>query len=359
MTNIYDYLAKDMSILFNFIIFSLFSVVIFLILISKKVEYFSVRINKSNNNIQNIHTSKTSRLGGLGLVINIFIIAIYQHYFNNSNLLIQILICSLPLILVALAEDLIQNINPILRLTSLFISPLIYILIFKNSLPNIEIPLLENFINIPFVSILFFTLCLVAFVNGTNFIDGTNGLASFTILTSLFCLLFLSLIVKDNQISELIIYFMSTLIGFMIFNYPFGKIFLGDLGSYLLAFFTGIITILLMSRNPELLNWSAVCILSYPIIEVIFSFTRKIYSKTSPFYPDNKHLHLKLYFTLNARIKNPLIANSFVAPFLSLIWLMPLVLLPWIYTNKLLILFAVSMQIIIYLLFYKFIPDDL
>ena len=81
--------------------------------------------------------------------------------------------------------------------------------------------------------------------------------------------------------------------------------------------------------------------------------------KKSPFYPDNKHLHLKLYFTLNARIKNPVIANAFVAPFLSLIWLMPLVLLPWIYTNKFLIIIAVSIQIFVYLSFYKFIPEDI
>jgi UDP-GlcNAc:undecaprenyl-phosphate GlcNAc-1-phosphate transferase len=357
--NIYDFLAKDISVLINFFFYFFFSFLIFQTLISKKINRIMFFKKTLINNIQNIHTKKTSRLGGLGISFSIFAIALYQYYIGENKILFQILICSLPLMIIALTEDLIQNINPVLRLVGIFVSPLLCLYIFRGSLPSVEIFIIESFINSPYISPIFFTICLVGFINGTNFIDGTNGLASFTILSSLLCLLFLAITINDTEISQIIIYIIAVLFGFMFFNYPLGKIFLGDLGAYLLAFITGMITILLMGRNPELPNWSAVCILSYPVIEVIFSFSRKIYSNKNPLYPDKKHLHLKLYFTLNARIKNPVIANSFVAPFLSLIWLMPLVLLPWIYTNKFLILSAVSLQIIIYLSFYKFIPDDL
>ena len=355
--NIYDFLSEDFHIIINFFIILFFSLSIFAILISKKFSHYFT--NNNFDNIQNIHSGKISRLGGLGLVFCFILISYLLFLYKHDFLFIIIFVCAIPLIIMALIEDLIQNINPFFRLLAIFISPLIFITIFKNSLPIIDIPFLAYLINLPILNIIFYSLCLVAYINGTNFIDGTNGLASFTILTSLLCLLFLSLIINDKIIAEMLIYLIAALIGFIFFNYPFGKIFLGDLGSYILSFFVGIITIILMSRNPELPNWSAVCILSYPIIEVIFSFVRKINMKKSPFYPDNKHLHLKLYFTLNARIKNPVIANAFVAPFLSLIWLMPLVLLPWIYTNKFLIIIAVSIQIFVYLSFYKFIPEDI
>ena len=355
--NIYDFLIENSHVFINFFIILFFSLAIFALLVSKK---FSTYLTNNNvNNIQNIHIGTISRLGGIGLLFSIMLICFLTKIYSNNFIFFYILLCGIPLIGMALVEDLIQNINPIIRLITIFISPLIFVIIFKNTLPIIDIPLLSYIINLPFINIIFFSLCLVAYINGTNFIDGTNGLASFTILTSLLCLLFLSLSINDIFISEILIYLIAALVGFIFYNYPFGKIFLGDLGSYILGFFVGIITVLLMGRNPELPNWSAVCILSYPIIEVIFSFIRKLQIKKSPLYPDNKHLHLKLYFTLNARINNPIIANAFVAPFLSLIWLMPLVLLPWIYTNKFLIISAVSIQIFIYLSFYKFIPEEL
>ena len=212
--------------------------------------------------------------------------------------------------------------------------------------------------NTKIVSIIFFSICLTGYMNGVNFIDGTNGLATLAILTSLFCLLFLSLTTQDLEIAELILYLIVILISFLIFNYPFGKIFLGDTGAYFLAFITGTLTIVFMVRNPDIPNWSAVSILSYPTIEVIFSFFRKIYNKKNPFYPDRKHLHLKLFFVLKKRINNETIANSLVAPFLALIWLMPIVVLPWIYMSKFLIILAILCQILIYYLFYSFIPEE-
>jgi UDP-GlcNAc:undecaprenyl-phosphate/decaprenyl-phosphate GlcNAc-1-phosphate transferase len=42
---------------------------------------------------------------------------------------------------------------------------------------------------------------------------------------------------------------MMLITAFLCFNYPSGQIFLGDLGAYVLAFLTGIITILFFGRH--------------------------------------------------------------------------------------------------------------
>ena len=148
------------------------------------------------------------------------------------------------------------------------------------------------------------------------------------------------------------------LLSFLLFNYPFGKVFLGDLGAYFLGWTIGTLTIFFMSRNPEALNWCALIILSYPTTEVVFSFFRKVIIGQNPTAPDRSHLHLKLFFTLNKKIENKIVANSLVAPFLSLIWLTPLVLIPWIYSNKILIIFSIILQMIIYFSFYIVIPKE-
>ena len=204
--NIYDFLAKDISVLINFFFYLFFSFLVFRILISKRINRILFHKKKLINNIQNIHLNNTSRLGGLGIALSFLAIAVYQYYIDENKILLQILICSLPLMVIALTEDLIQNINPVLRLVGIFISPLLCLYIFRGSLPSVEIFIIESFINSPYISPIFFSICLVGFINGTNFIDGTNGLASFTILSSLLCLLFLGVTTNDTESSQIIVY---------------------------------------------------------------------------------------------------------------------------------------------------------
>ena len=81
----------------------------------------------------------------------------------------------------------------------------------------------------------------------------------------------------------------------MVFNYPLGKIFLGDLWAYLIGFiisiltikFFGILKILVLKCNFDLF---------YPSIEILFSFIRKLfYGKKSPLEADNMHLHSLIF----------------------------------------------------------------
>ena len=353
--NIYNFFIQQDALFIEFITLLMLSTIFFIT--SIKIISSNKKIYPTSNNIQNIHKDYTSRLGGLIILISSIFLSSYLYFIKNENsYLLNIIFFSIPFVLIILIEDFYQNISPFIRFILLTISAFLFCLYGINQLPIIEIPLLGDLINIPIISIIFYTLCITAYINGVNFIDGTNGLASLTIFTSLLCLLFLTITLGDFVNSKIIIYMIAILIAFIFMNYPFGKIFLGDLGAYFIGWITAIMTIKIMIDNPEIPNWSAVTILSYPIIEVIFSFFRKIQSGKNPFYPDREHLHLKLFFTLEAKIKNNLYANSLVAPFLSLIWLMPLVIIPWIYSSKFLVLISVVLQVFIYYFFYRLIP---
>jgi UDP-N-acetylmuramyl pentapeptide phosphotransferase/UDP-N-acetylglucosamine-1-phosphate transferase len=110
--------------------------------------------------------------------------------------------------------------------------------------------------------------------------------------------------------------------GFMVLNYPFGKIFIGDGGAFFLGFMVGQIAILLPMRNPEVSPWASLLICAYPVVEVLYSMYRRICNKKSTGTPDDQHLHtliktklIRVYFpdlSLNRR-------NALVAP---LIWAM-------------------------------------
>ena len=322
-------LAFILSLLFNYLIIKIWNF-----------------INKNNfkkivnfNNIQKIHNGNIPRLGGLAIVFTLFFTILISNKFSDNQILINILLFGIPFFLITLIEDLYQNISPLLRLALLFLCSFIFLHFSLPSLPQIQIILISDFINIPIVSAIFFTIGLTAYMNGVNFLDGTNGLAGFTILSSLASLLFVTLIFDDYDNAIIIIIFIFILFGFMFFNYPNGNIFLGDLGAYFLGWFTGIMTISIMSKNQDIPNWCALIILSYPIIEVTFSFLRKSLNFKNPFYPDKKHLHLKLFFFLKNKhkIKPISAANALVAPLLAIQWMTPIVLIPWIYSSGILI----------------------
>jgi UDP-N-acetylmuramyl pentapeptide phosphotransferase/UDP-N-acetylglucosamine-1-phosphate transferase len=114
--------------------------------------------------------------------------------------------------------------------------------------------------------------------------------------------------IADHTFQELIWLGLSLPLGFFIFNYPFGKIFLGDTGAYLLGFLSSALIIYFFNAHPQLLSWQAILILIYPVTEVIYTFVRRLGGGLSPLEADNRHLHTFLYQFLTQKIFGP-IAN--------------------------------------------------
>ena len=96
-----------------------------------------------------------------------------------------------------------------------------------------------------------------------------------------------------------------------IFNF-FGKIFLGDGGSYLISFVFGVTLIKFSSDNYLVSPYYIVALLWYPAYENLFSIIRKKISKKTPSTPDNEHLHQLIYlyldksFNINKNFSNTL-----------------------------------------------------
>ena len=278
--------------------------------------------NTKSNQIQDIHIGFVSRLGGLV----IFLCSGFYLFFNFSDYQIFCLF-SFIIVLPALIEDLGANINPLIRLLCI-ISGSFLIIININQLPQFEFGYLNLIFNNHIFQIIFFTLAMTTVINGQNIIDGTNGLSALTSMMIFASLWYTGFILEDHNLMIVSFSMVILLVSFLLFNYPFGKIFLGDMGSYFLGSLAAYMTIQTFADNPELPSWSAVIILFYPALETIFSYFRKLVSRKSPFIPDNRHLHLKIYHLLSNNNPKRSLYNALVAPFLSIIWLTPLTLLP-------------------------------
>ena len=304
-----------------------------------------------SNQIQNIHQGFVTRLGGLV----IFLCSGFYLFFNFSDYQIFCLF-SFIIVLPALIEDLSIIINPLIRLLLILLGSFLIIINF-DQLPQFEFGYLNLIFNNHIFQIIFFTLAMTTVINGQNIIDGTNGLSALTSMTIFVSLWYTGFILEDDNLTSISFSVMLLLISFLLFNYPFGKIFLGDMGSYFLGLLAAYLTIQTFANNPELPSWSAVIILFYPTLEVVFSYFRKLANRESPFMPDSQHLHLKIFYLLSKNNPKKRLYNALVAPFLSIIWLTPLTLLPLSFSLPHLSMIVLIALIIIYLFFYFAIPS--
>ena len=306
-----------------------------------------------SNQIQDIHKGFVSRLGGLV----IFLCSGFYLLINFSEHRI-FLSLSIFIIFPALIEDLGLTIKPLIRLF-LTLSGSFLIIINIDLLPQFEFGYLNLIFNNHIFQITFFTLAMTTVINGQNIIDGTNGLSALTSMTIFASLWYTGFILEDHSLMTICANIIILLTSFLLLNYPFGKIFLGDTGSYFLGLLAAYLTIQTFAKYPELPSWSAVIILFYPTLEVVFSYFRKLANHKSPFMPDNMHLHLKIYYLLSKDNPKRKLFNALVAPFLSIIWLTPLTLLPLSFSMPHLSIIVLIVLIIIYLFFYFAIPSPI
>ena len=301
---------------------------------------------------QDIHQGQISRLGGLILIILFYIYAILFQIIPLNFFFISLLV-----LIPALLEDFGFNLKPLIRLSAILMGCLILVINF-NHLPPFDLSFLNIVFNNFYFQIIFYTLALATVINGQNIIDGTNGLSASTGIIIFIGIGYLGLEISNPKIIQIAIFMTVLLISFLLFNFPFGKIFLGDAGSYFIGLLGGYLTIEIFAANPQLPTWSAVIILFYPALEVIFSYFRKIHSHQSPFLPDKKHLHLKIFYLLSKGTTKPSrLYNALVAPFLSIIWLSPLAILPISLVLPHLSLIFLAGLVLVYLFFYYSIPN--
>jgi UDP-GlcNAc:undecaprenyl-phosphate/decaprenyl-phosphate GlcNAc-1-phosphate transferase len=306
---------------------------------------------------QRIHDQETSRLGGLIMLLGVIALGLLSDNADTSALLLNFFIALSPLITLTLLEDFHINTNPIIRLAGLFLSACLVINLTQIALPVFSTPYLSLIFSLPYLNFGFYVLCIVALINGMNFIDGTNGNMSFTMLGIFSNLLFLGTISEDTEFIKITIIFMLPLLVFVIFNYPWGKIFAGDLGAYFYGAVAGFMLIYYFGKNPDISTWNAVLVVFYPTAEIIYSVLRKLLRKKSPFLPDRLHLHIKLHSMFYKGTKKKRLSNSLVTIMLAIFWIAPAIILPVIYSSHVLLAISVFLLLFSYVTFNFVIPE--
>lgn len=272
---------------------------------------------------QKFHHKVVPRIGGLSIALGVFIAVLLKFLTKpNASTELSLLACAVPVFLVGLIEDLTKKISIRTRLLFTGIGALLAIYLLNISITRLDILGIDYLLGFSPIAIVFTIFAVTGLSNAYNIIDGFNGLSSMVGIIALIAIGYVSHALTDPIVLYLSFMMIAAILGFFVWNFPRGLIFLGDGGAYLIGFWVGVLSIMLVSRNPEVSPWFAFLINIYPIFETIFSIWRKkIIKKISPGAPDGVHLHMLIYGRIARWLKvdNPskgFLSNARTSPYL-------------------------------------------
>jgi len=274
--------------------------------------------------VQKFHYTPTPRVGGIAIISG-FIVAYFLSPEPVSKHLGPMLIAGLPAFTAGLTEDFTKRVGIRERLLATMLSGILAWWLTGYSLNHIDIAPLDYLLAYLPIGLAFTAFAVGGVANSINIIDGFNGLASGTLIICFSAFGLIAWQVSDVELTQLCIVLVSVSAGFLIVNFPFGKIFMGDGGAYLLGFILAWIAVMLPFRNPAISVWAPLLVCAYPVLETGFSMWRRHHrSGQHPGQADSLHLHSLMYCRV-ARVvfrkAKPQLKNSFTALFL---WPFPL-----------------------------------
>ena len=255
-----------------------------------------------NDKPQRMHHHDVSRLGGVGIIIGLVVCVVLAVPSGSStsglatHQLFWLLIAGAPVFLIGLAEDITGKMPPILRMLGAIMS----VFAASNFLGIVlHLPFLGGGIWIMLLSLAFTFFCVAGVINAFNIIDGLNGLATGIGIIATTALGWVAYMLGDMILVYICWITGMAILGFMLLNFPLGKIFLGDGGAYLIGFLGAEISILMVVRHPEVSWFFPMAVFIYPVTEVLFSIYRRMGKNKKAQHADALHLHSLVHKRMN------------------------------------------------------------
>ena len=157
----------------------------------------------------------------------------------------------------------------------------------------------ELFIESKIVTSLLSAVWIVLIINAFNFLDNMDG-ASAGIAVIISCILLTAAALSGQVfVGSLALVFIGTLSGFLVFNFPPAKIFMGDAGSLVVGFFVALLTVrTTYYHEAQSGQWYPVfmplLVMAVPLYDFISVTLLRISQGKSPFIGDTQHFSHRL-----------------------------------------------------------------
>ena len=241
--------------------------------------------------VQAVHLVSAPRTGGVAIIIAL-IIGLMSWADETNGVLehSKFMVTVVPVFLVGLSEDLGYFISPKLRLLSASVSGILFVLLFNQWIPRSDLPFLDTILLWSPFAIALSVFVAVAIGHAFNLIDGLNGLSAFIGIATALSLAIIADAAGLSGHRNMLILIAAAITGFLIFNFPFGLIFLGDAGAYAIGHSLVWISISII-WSSEVTPWAIFLIFFWPIADTFLAITRRLSKGRPVSQPDRLHFH--------------------------------------------------------------------
>lgn len=255
--------------------------------------------------VQKFHSHWVPRLGGVPIFVALSasLLAVAWASETEVHASVAFIVCVLPAFGIGLIEDLTRRAGVLVRLVFTMASAALGWWLLDAKLVRLDLPYVDTLLATYVLAAFVLTLVAAAGIaHAVNIIDGYNGLSGFLVTVVFLSLSCVAYQVNDVFVCRTALLAAASTFGFLCWNFPHGKIFMGDAGAYLLGFSIALLSILLVARHPEVSPWFPMLLVMHPVWETLFSMYRRAQGGLSEMgRPDALHLHSLIYRRLVKR----------------------------------------------------------
>lgn len=256
--------------------------------------HFHLSADHDLSGVQKMHEVAVPRVGGIGIFLALVCSAVVLWAIDSPDQQFFLLFLAPASLIfgVGLLEDLTKRVSVRVRLSAAMLAALAGSALLDITVRSFGIDALDTLFQINLVALVFTMVAVAGVSNAVNLIDGFNGLSGVVTLVALLALGLVAYFAGDMLVCTIALATAGGVAGFLVWNYPNAKIFLGDGGAYLVGFVIAELSVLLRERNPDVSILFPLLLVIYPIFETLFTiYRRKFIQGQSPGAPDALHLH--------------------------------------------------------------------
>lgn len=245
-------------------------------------------------NQRSSHVQPTATSGGLAIVITFFLGMGILYFVGDETMIktrffLGFTLSSLLIAGMSLYDDV--TAKPFLIRLATQVIGILVVMGFGIIIHSIEHPLFQ----FPFMAVAgyFFTFFwILGLTNAYNFMDGLNGMAGGNAVVAAFFLGIISYGQGSNFTYMVCYALIAGTAGFLIFNFPRGRLFMGDVGSTFLGFsFATLAIIASLYDNAHTSLLVVPLLLSHFIFDTFFTFVRRYLNRENVFQAHRTHLY--------------------------------------------------------------------
>lgn len=294
------------------------SIVFFILtlLFTGYMRHYALKKNIIDNpNERSSHSVPTPRGGGVAVVCS-YLLALAVLIYSQQltvHIGLTLMVAGFVIALLGFLDDH-GHINSMLRLAIHFFVAIGTVI----SLGGFAEVTIFNGMQLGFIANIIAVLFLVWLLNLYNFMDGINGIASVEAITTTVSMAILYYVFNLSLNSDLLLLLAACVSGFLLWNFPKAKIFMGDACSGFLGLTLGILALIALKENLALFCAWIIC-LGVFVVDATYTLIKRVLNGHKMYDAHRSHS----YQILSRRWGSHTPVTLIVAA-INLFWLFPI-----------------------------------